>query len=118
MKVSLGEIYMSASVMNKLIDVSLPAKLSFRLVRVMRDLNDALKHLEEERTKLIKKYGNDSGDGNITVSEEQKEQFLQEFNDLLSEEIEINWEQIDPDSMGNTPLTVGDIAKISFLFKQ
>ena len=118
MKVSLGEIYMSTSAMNKLIDASLPAKLSFRLVRAMREMNDALKNLEEERTKLIKKYGKDSGDGNVTVSEENKSQFLEEFSNLLTEEIEIQWEPVDPDTLGDVTLSVGDIAKIGFLFKQ
>lgn len=118
MKVSMGEIYMATSAMNKLIDAELPAKLSFRLVRVMRELNDALKSLEEQRSKLIKKYGQEDGDGNITVSEDNKNQFVNEFNELLGEQIEINWEQIDPEAFGDTPLSVGDIAKIGFLFKQ
>jgi single-stranded DNA-specific DHH superfamily exonuclease len=118
MKVSLGEIYMSTSAMNKMIDASLPAKLSFRLVRAMREMNDVLKNLEEERSKLIKKYGKDNGDGNITVSEENKSQFLEEFTNLLSEEIEIQWEPIDPEALGDISLSVSDIAKIGFLFKQ
>ena len=118
MKVSLGEIYMSTTVMNKLIDAPLSAKLSFRLVRVMKEMNDILKNLEDERAKLIKKYGQDGGDGNITVSEDNKNKFLEEFYALLEEKIEINWEQMDPDVLGDTPLSVGEISKIGFLFKQ
>ena len=118
MKVSLGEIYMSTSVMNKLIDMPLKATLSFRLARIMRDINDILKNLEDERSKLIKKYGQDSGDGNITVSEQNKENFLDEFQSLLEDKIEINWEPIDTDSLGDSTISVAEISKIAFLFKQ
>jgi len=118
MKVHLGEIYVSTSVMNKLIDAELPAKVSFRLARLMREMNEALKHLDEERAKLIKKYGKENGDGNITVSEENKEQFVNEFNDLLAEQIDINWEKMNPEELGDTPLSVGEISKITFLFDQ
>jgi len=118
MKVNLGEIYVSTSVMSKLIDAPLPAKISFRLARLMKEMNEYLKHLDEERTKLIKKYGKENGDGNITVSEDNKEQFVNEFNDLLAEEIEINWEKMNPEDLGNTPLSVGEISKIAFLFDQ
>jgi len=118
MKVSLGEIYMSTSVMNKLIDAPFNAKISFRLARAMREMNDALKNLEEERAKLIKKYGQDSGDGNITVSEENKNKFLEEFYSLLEENIEIGWEPLEPEILGETTLSVGEISKIAFLFRQ
>lgn len=118
MKVSLGEIFVSTSVMNKMVDATLPAKLSFRLVRMMKGMNDALVNLEEERSKLIKKYGKEQGDGTVTVSEENKKQFVDEFNDLLAEQIEINWEPVEPEEFGDTPLSVGDISKIAFLFKQ
>lgn len=118
MKVSLGEIYMSTSVMNKLIDMPLPARMSFRLARVMREMNDILKNLEEERSKLIKKYGQDNGDGNITVSETNKDMFLEEFQSVLEDQVEINWEPIDPDSFGDSTISVAEISKIGFLFKQ
>ena len=118
MKVSLGEVYMSTAVMNKLIEAPLSAKLSFRLARVMREMNDALKTLEEERTKLIKKFGKDNGDGSIAVTEENKNLFLEEFNTLLDEEIETSWDKIEPEVLGDTPLSVADVSKIGFLFKQ
>jgi len=118
MKVSLGEIFMSTSAMNKLIDAPLPAKLSFRLIRAMKEMNDCLKGLEDERAKLIKKYGQDSGDGNITVSEENKNKFLEDFYSLLEENVEIVWEPIEPELLGDTALSVAEISKIGFLFKQ
>ena len=47
-----------------------------------------IRFLENERIKLVKKYGSDNGDGNISVPKNQYRQFFSEFNKILEMDIE------------------------------
>lgn len=116
MKVRLFEIYSSVNILNKLVNVSLPAKTSYKFVKVMQKFNDELKLLEEQRQKLINKYGAE-GENGFTVTEENKETFIKEFSDLMEVELDIDWEPISIDSFGEAELSVADISKIQFLLK-
>ena len=116
MKVSLFEVYSSVSVLNKLVDLALPAKSSYKFVKIMRKFNEELKMLEEERQKLINKYGQEK-DGVVTVEEKNKETFLKEFGDLLETQIEVDWEPISIDALGSVEISVAEITKIQFLFR-
>ena len=116
MKVSLFEIYSSVGVLNKLVDLALPAKSSYKFVKIMRKFNEELKMLEEERQKLINKYGKEK-DGTVTVSDENKDTFLREFSDLMETQIDVDWEPISVDALGEIELSVAEITKIQFLFR-
>ena len=105
MKVSLFEIYSSVGVLNKLVDLSLPAKSSYKFVKIMKKFNDELKILEDERQKLINKYG------------QNKEAFLKEFGELLETQIDVDWDPISIDALGSVELSVAEITKIQFLFR-
>ena len=84
-------------------------------MKLLNALNAEVKLVEDQRLKLIKQY---SVDGN-TVSEENKEAFVKEFSEFLNEEIDMQWEQIEVDNLGdNLKLSVTDLAKIQYLFKE
>jgi hypothetical protein len=83
----------------------------------MQKFNDELKVLEDERQKLIKKYGEEV-DGNLSVGEQNKEVFIKEFTELMEMEMEIDWDPISIDAFGDAELSVADISKIEFLLKE
>jgi len=115
MKVKLIDVYTSVSVLNKLIEEPLPTKVSFKLMKLLNVLNGEVKLVEEQRVKLIKQYSSDG----TTVSEENKDSFVKEFSDFLNEDIEIPWEPVEIDGLGdNMKLSVSDLAKIQYLFKE
>ena len=115
MKVKLIEIYSSVATLNKLIEEPLPTKVSFKLMKLLAQLNAEVKLVEDQRLKLVKQY---SLDGE-SVSEENKEAFIKEFTDFLNEDAEINWEAISIDSLGdNLKLSVVDLAKVQYLFSE
>jgi hypothetical protein len=114
MKVRLIDIYSSVSVLNKLIEEPLPTKISFKLMKLLNVLNAEVKLVEDQRLKLVKQYASDG----TVVSEENKELFLKEFSEFLNEEIDVSWEPIEVDTLGdNMKLSVADLAKIQYLFK-
>lgn len=116
MKVSLFEIYSSVGVLNKLVDLPLPAKSSYKFVKIMRKFNDELKILEDERQKMINKYGKER-EGTVIVEEHNRELFLKEFGDLLETQLDVDWDPISVDSLGDVELSVAEITKIQFLFR-
>jgi hypothetical protein len=115
MKVKLIDVYASVPVLNKLIDEPLPTKISYKFMKLLNVLNGEVKLVEDQRLKLVKQY---SEDGSI-VSDEKKEQFLKEFSTFLDVEIEVDWEPLNIDTLGdNLKLSVVDLAKLHYLFKE
>jgi hypothetical protein len=113
MKVRLIDIYSSVTVLNKLVEEPLPTKISFKLMKLLNTLNSEVKLVEEQRLKLVKQY---SEDGN-TVSEKNKEVFVKEFSEFLNDDIEVAWEPIEVETLGdNIKLSVADLSKIQYLF--
>ncbi len=67
-------------------------KDSYRFNRYVKKLTSFLEDYEEVRTKLIKKYGEEDGKGNITIPADDTEKvksFQTDFNELLDIEFVI-----------------------------
>jgi hypothetical protein len=118
MKVKLFEIYSSVSVMNKILDAELPATIAFQLTKLLKVLNDEIKNIEDQRVKLVSKYGSSGNDQTTSVSEENKQQFLKEFGELLDTEIDLNWTPLPVEKFEKLNLTANDMLKVSFLFSE
>jgi hypothetical protein len=114
MKVKLVDIYGSVATLNKLIDEPLPAKISFKLMKLLNQLNQEVKLVEDQRIKLIKKF---SGEGD-SVTEENKEQFIKEFSEILEETTDISWEPVSIESLGELKMSVVELSKIQYLFTE
>lgn len=114
MKVKLIDIYSSVNSLSKLMEQPLPAKVSFKLMKLLNAVNEEVKLIEEQRMKLVKKY---ASDGN-TVGDDKREEFLKEFSDFLNDEVEMSWEPISIDSLGDLQLSVAELTRIQFLFSE
>ena len=57
MKVKLIDIYNSVPVMNKILETPMSASLAFQLNKLLKTLNDEMKSIEDQRIKLVEKYG-------------------------------------------------------------
>jgi hypothetical protein len=83
--------------MSTIMNCSLPAKASYWLSRIFKQVQSQQKHYDEARIKSLKKYANLTPDGELEVDDknnavftgEKKEGFTKELNELLEEEIEI-----------------------------
>lgn len=113
MKVKLIDIYSSVGSLNKLIDEPLPAKISFKLMKLLNQLNQEVKLIEDQRTKLIKKFAGEEG---TTVKDENKEQFIKELTEILEEFVDISWEPVSIDALGDIKMSVAELSKVQYLF--
>jgi len=118
MKVKLFDVYNSVNVMNKVLDAQLPISVSFQLTKLVKTLNEEVKMIEEERIKLVKKYSETDKDGESTVSEDKKQNFLKDFSELLETEVDLNWTPVSVSKLENLNVSVNELSKIQYIFSE
>ncbi len=91
------------------------AKLSYKVARFNQKIADVLSSVQEQRTELVKKYGSEDEQGNVSIDQKDEKNmkgFMKEFNDLLQveEKAEILDGQINLSEFGdiNIPIEVFD----------
>jgi len=118
-KVKLIDIYNSVPVMNKILETSMSASLAFQMTKLLKTLNDEMKSIEDQRVKLVEKFGTkQEGNDTLMVSDENKDKFMSEFGELLNTSVEISWEPLSVTKVDGLQLTVNDMARVQFLFKE
>ena len=119
MKITLKELVEAKPSLDKLLNADLPVKISFRLARLLNEIQSPLRLAEENRVKLIDKYGD------VEVNEESKqpvkivsdpakfELFFNEYNGLLSEEIDISsFTPLPLEDLGDVELSAVDVMRL------
>lgn len=116
MKVKLSTLKAGESSLNKLFNSDkLDIVTAYKLSKVAKIVTDELSKVEEFRTKLVLKYGEEK-DGNFMVKPENLEKFLNEMEALLSQEIDIDF-QIELEKVPEG-FTAKELSEISFLIKE
>ncbi len=122
MEVSLGQIYASFNLLNRIVDQQLPIRLAFRFTRLIRELNTEYQSLEKLRDELVKKYGEavEDQEGAFKVSEDKREDFMTDFQDLLKETVDIGWELVSVETPGfeALSLSVRELNILGWLFTE
>ena len=121
MNITISEILNAKPVLEKLVDKEISIKTAYRLSRVIKELNGELQTFEEQRQKLVHKYGTqkkDAPEGSITVTEENMGEFQKELSELLTAELNLNCTPMDIDEFDDVKLTTSEILLIdSFLME-
>lgn len=98
MKLNNGEIFASREPLQKLLGEKFPVKVSYGLAKMANKLNDQLKVIDDVRNGLIKTYGEPDPENsqNIRVAPEGEnfEKFVEEMNELFSQEVEVVFEKV------------------------
>ena len=124
MKVTLRNIYGASGILGLLVEQQLPIRVAFRLTRLITRLNEEYSNLDATRKKLVEDYGtkikeSDPTNPSFTFSEENQKKFTEDFENLLSEEVEIDWSPISIDDLGtDITLSVRELNAIGFIFKE
>lgn len=113
MMLTLEKLKNSEQALVKLSNSVLPINLAYRISKALKVVALELTELEEQRKKLVQKYGKPDEEGSVAVTQENIESFLQEFQKLLSEEVEIPFEPISidtiPDDVKFTPIEISQL---------
>ena len=113
MKITLAEVKSLESILSKIFNKEVNIKIAYRLGSLLKKLNEEMLLLEENRVKLIKKYGiEDEKTKQIQVAPGKTDDFYKEFNELLSLQIEIDFEPIPLKDFGEILISASDILKL------
>jgi hypothetical protein len=110
MKLTTKQIINSVESLNKLIGEKLPAKVSFRIAQVSRQLDDHLKDYQNTLKKLHLEFGKkDEKDELVkdaagTIEFEDFDAFKKEHEDLLECEVEVNGKPLKLDQLSSAKL--------------
>lgn len=112
--ITLGELKTIETALSKLLTMQLPIKLSFRLSKILKPINDELARVEEFRVAKIMELGVPNEDNSsVTIPTEKLEQFKQEIGELYSEEITLPFEPVQIDDLPeNLTLSAVEIAAL------
>ena len=105
MKLKLAQLIAMRGSLVKLIEKDLPVKQSYNLAKFIKKANEELEQFEQQRIKLVNRYGEKDEAGNIAVKEEFQQQFMNELNELT--EIEVDFPNFKP-------LKLADLRNIYF----
>ena len=122
MKIKAGELKIIAEGLSEILKIDLPVKPSYWLARIANKVESEMMAFETIRMNLIKKYAKkDKKGGFIFIQDKDKKQqydisdidaFNKEFNELFSQEIEIDVNPIKLDSLGDIKIKPVILAKL------
>ena len=119
MLITLNDIVTSTESLRKLTTLDLPIKISFRLLELTKQLEVRLTSFEETRLTLLKKYGTQTDATNFKIEDVNVEPFSKEMEELLSEELDVNFVKISVDSLPDSiSISAADLRLLSWLFVQ
>lgn len=118
MKLTIKDILEATPIFKKVTAFSLPAKVSYNIMRNMKKIEHEIKPFEESRLQLVRKYGKEGEDGKTTVLEENLEAFYKDVASLLDEEIDVDIRSVKIDQLEGVKLTPNEIQFIDFMFEK
>lgn len=104
MKLKLSQIVENEVSLSKLGEVKFPTKVSFKIARLVDKIAPDLKNYYKQKQELLEKYGKqEEKEGKVFYSFEtdKAETFTKEIEDLLSLEIDVDFEPINITEIGD-----------------
>lgn len=97
MKITIANLINStAPVLSKMMDKELSPVTSFKLVKLVKTINNEIEIFNGERIKLLEKYGTkNEGVDNYTIPDENKSAFNKDISDLLALKVDITADKIN-----------------------
>lgn len=75
--------------------LAIPAKESFKLAMLINSIEPSVNNYNKQRNNLLAKYGNSEDGKTFTIREAEKENFIDEIEDLGNIEIDLKFEKIN-----------------------
>ena len=125
LKIKIGELNTILESLNKIIDKEISIKISYKISKLTKQLMNEYKLYEENRIRLINKYAERDEQGNIKINKEDntiiildvdRDKFNNEFIELVNIDIEIEFDKIRLDDLGDVMISPRDLLNLDFLF--
>jgi hypothetical protein len=113
MKLALGAIKNAEPSLKKLLNADLHISVAFILSKLIKTIESELTHYEEQRQTLVKKHGEDDGNGNIHVKESAYNEFFSDLAELNKIEVEVAFQPISVAKLDGVKLSAVDLAMLA-----
>lgn len=114
MKIKISDLRTAAESIGGLLTSPLPVQFSWRLSRFTKSLSTELQGIEEKRNELIRKYSSSGKQ----VDSDKVDKFTAEWNSLLNEEVEIDFEKIRLSEINGALIPPATFIGCGFLFEE
>jgi uncharacterized lipoprotein YehR (DUF1307 family) len=119
----LSDVFNITRSLPKLAEKELSIRVAYRLSKLLKECAEEMETLEKLRVKLVEKYAKKSEDNEepnkeIKVADENIEKFQIEFASLLNEEVDIDFEPISMQDLGDIQMTTNDLLNLSKIIKE
>lgn len=120
MEIKLKKIVTANGALNKLMSKEVPIKVGFQLSKIAKKLNEELSIYNDNRVKLIKKYGEEDKkkNGNYNIKKENIETFQKELTELMEVKVKVDIDKIKIKEIENVKLSGGDLLALDFLLEE
>lgn len=116
MKITLKQLSDSVTALEALAAIQFPAKVSYRLGRVLTSAQTELEIFRKAHIALVQKYGTQGeSEGSFVVPNDRLDEFRPEFEGLLAETCEVWGDPIHIDLLGEVAIAPSTLAPLSWL---
>ncbi len=120
MEVKLHEVLGANEVLKRWMPMELPAKTSYRIMRMSKKLASEVKIFEDKRLELVKKYGAEveGKPGMFSVKQENIELFNKDMNDIAEEVVNVDIDLLPLDMLLDAKFTPADMVNMDKFIKE
>jgi len=119
MKLTVQDVFDLQEGLADLSEKELNISTSLKIGRISRVVSEEFKTAQETRSKLLQKYKDkDVGIGKIKLKEDKIEEFQQELDELMGQEIQVDIEQIKVDDLGAIQVKPKTINQLNSILKE
>jgi len=118
MKLTLAEVRWMQKGLSAITQMPLPIKVSYKLSKLFQFCNKEMAAVEQARVDLVKRLAepNPETPGELKVTAENEEVFRKEFEELLLEEVEIDFTPIKLSELSSelklSPVEMASLSKV------
>lgn len=94
MKTSVKTLLQKRQGLEKFLNTDLKGVTGFKFRKINRQLTEIFQDYDQSILSLLRAYGKENGNGQFTVEKENIEEFNKEYEKLLDEEIELDFNPI------------------------
>ena len=109
----LKEIISAIPAFGKLVSANLRLKTAYELKKTADILQKEVDFFEQERRKIVEKYGTAQEDGAVLIPAEQRTQADEEYARLLSMEVQPEFSRLQISVSEDAKLSVNDLAALA-----
>lgn len=104
----------SVSALRELADKDVNISTGFKLLKVINTLNDVITIFDEKRKGLFDKFGDSEGE-EVTIKAEHTDEFNSEYEKLMVEEIDIEFDEINVKEFGDIQVKTVTLMRLEWL---